>query len=129
MKNEGPHRLRNKIPGTVLSHVRRSTPSLLDFMSLFNWKLWLFVKTCIMTQPKQLYFSFFNVFDHYTFFCPETKLFFPYNLGSLSSSPESVFFHHARILQYCQFHGCKVRNCFFKFFEKKYGRYRKSDLS
>ena len=42
------------------------------------------------------------------FFVQKQNHLFPYNFGSLSPNPKSVFFHHVRISQYCQFHGCQV---------------------
>ena len=39
---------------------------------------------------------------------------FSYNFGSLSLDSASVFFHHVRILQYCQFHGYQVRKSVFR---------------
>ena len=60
------------------------------------------------------------------FFLKQNHLFL-YNFGSLSPNQESVFFHHVRISQYCQFHGCQVWKLVFRVFLKNYGRYRKFD--
>ena len=49
------------------------------------------------------------------------------NFASLNPNPALVFFHHFRILQYCQFHCCQVRKSVFCVLGKNYRRYQKSE--
>ena len=97
---------------TYVVHVISSTCLLWDMF------LVLISTTCLLHRSTKLTQLFVLKQNHL----------FLYNFGSLSPNPESVFFHHVRILQYCQFHGCQVWKLVFPVFRKNYGRYRKSNL-